>query len=238
MHRQPRANLCSYSPFIIIFNQNSSVFFYSFLFRILKQGEQKSASHRRAIQQQHQQQLRHDNNQEEAPDYESDFESESRRTDAKEVQLSECRLGQSDDEEEEAEPVSEVMEEVSNVSRGSEDVVYSDTFADVSSSYTSRSSDHSGGRSSRASRSCDGRLERRDSARKVFKDAVVQTQLAPPTYSWTAGRRTSQQKSSSAIEKVPGHRGCSSSALFLLCLQVCPLLEVRPSQIRRQSSHT
>lgn len=211
-------------------------FFYSFQFRILKQGEQKSASHRRAIQQQHQQQLRHDNNQEEAPDYESDFESESRRTDGKEVQLSECRLGQSDDEEEEAEPVSEVMEEVSNVSRGSEDVVYSDTFSDVSSSYTSRSSDHSGGRSSRASRSCDGRLERRDSARKVFKDAVVQTQLAP--YSWTAGRRTSQEKSSSAIEKAPGHCGCSSSALFLLCLQVCPLLEVRPSQIRRQSSHT
>ncbi|XP_075868537.1 uncharacterized protein C19orf44 homolog isoform X2 [Nelusetta ayraudi] len=152
-----------------------------------KEGEQKSASHSRAIQQHHQQQLRHDNNQHEAPDYESDFESESRRTDVKEVQLSECRLGQSDDEEEEAEPVSEVMEEVSNVSRGSEDVVYSDTFSEVSSSYTSRSSDHSGGRSSRASRSCDGRLERRDSARKVFKDAVVQTQLAPPTYSWTAG---------------------------------------------------
>lgn len=117
----------------------------------------------------------------------------------KEVRLSEHRLGQ-DDEEEVTEPVSEVMEEVSNASRGSEEVVYSDTFSDVSSSYTSRSPDHSGGTSSWASNSRDSRLERRDSARKVFKDAVVQTQLARPTYSWTAGQRTFQEKSSSAIE--------------------------------------
>lgn len=213
------------------------MFYYLFLFRVLKQGEQTSASWSRAIQQHHQQQLRHDDKKGEAPDYESDFESESRRTEVKEVRLSERRLGQ-DDKEEAAEPVSEVMEEVSNASCGSEEAVYSYTFSDVSSCYTSRSPDQSGGRSSWASNSQDGRLERRDLARKVFKDAVVQTQLALPTYSWTAGRRTSQEKSSSVIEKATDHLGCSSSALFPLCLQVCPLHEVRPSQIWHHSSHT
>lgn len=185
---------------------------YSLLFRILKRGEQNSAAHTRAIQ--HQQPPGHDSNQQEAADYESDFKSESGRTE------------------------SEVMKWVPIVSSGSEEVVYSDTFSDVSSSYTSQSPDHSGGASSRTSRSRDGRFERRDSARRVFKDAVVQTQLAPPTYSWTAGRCTSQEKSSWTMEKAPGHCGCSCSILFSLCLQVCPLLEVRPGQIRRHSSHT
>lgn len=91
-------------------------------------------------------------------------------------------------EEDEVEPVSEIMEEASNVSHARGKDVYSDTFSDVSSSFASRSSDHSAGRSSRTSGSHEGRSERRDSARKAFKDAVVQTQLAPPTSSWTAGQ--------------------------------------------------
>lgn len=36
----------------------------------------------------------------------------------------------------------------------------------------------------------------------------------------------------------PGHFGCSCCAQFLLCMQVCLLLETRPSQVQRQSSHT
>lgn len=166
-----------------------------FLFRILKQDEQKSASHGRAIQQRHQQLTRHNYNQEEAANYESDFESESRRTEVKEVRLSECQPGPDDsEEEEEARPVSEITDEVSKVSRGGEEVLYSDTFSDLSSSFTPRSADHTGGRSSRSSRSRDDRSERRDSARKHFKDAVVQTQLAPPTSSWTAGQCASPDR--------------------------------------------
>lgn len=158
-----------------------------FLSRILKQDEQKSASDGRTIQQRHQQLIKRSYNQEEAPNYESDFESESRRTEVKEVRLSERQLGQTDNEEE-AEPVSEIMGEVSKVSRGGEEVLYSDTFSDLSSSFSSRSPDHSGDRSSRASRSCDDRFDRQDSSHKLFKDVVVQTELPPPTYSWTAGQ--------------------------------------------------
>lgn len=190
-----------------------------FMSWILEQDEQKSSSHGRAIQQRHQQLIRHSYNQEEAPNYESDFESESRRMEVKEVRLSEHQPGQENNEEE-ADPVSEITDEVSKVSRGGEEVLYSDTFSDLSCSFTSRSPDHSRGRSSRVSRSSDDRFERQDSARKLFKDAMVQTQLAPPTYSWTAGPCTSLKKSSTTAKKAPGHCGWSCCAQFLLCMQV------------------
>lgn len=184
MDRHPCSHLCNYSSFIIIFNQTQVIIY--FLSRILKQDEQKSASHGRAIQQRHQQLTRHNYSQEESPNYESDFESESSSTEGKEVRLSK-RQPRQDDDEEEAHPVSEITDEASKISRGGKEVLYSDTFLDLSSSFTSQSQDHSGERSSRASRSCDDRFKRQDSAHKIFKDAVVQTQLVPPTFSLTAG---------------------------------------------------
>lgn len=136
--------------------------------------------------------------QEEAADYESDFESESRRTDAEESRVSQRRPAQGHDEE----LASEVTEEPSDVSRGRAEDVYSDTFSDAGSSYTSPASPDPSGRTSRESRSRDsrsssgGRSRRRDSAGKVLKDAAVQAELAPPTYSWPAGQCALQSSSS------------------------------------------
>lgn len=162
-----------------------------FRLRIVKQDQNKSAQPGPAMQQHHQKLIRHNSNQEEGPNYESDFESDSRRTEVND------HLPARDDNDEEADPVSEIMDEVSKVSRLGEEVLYSDTFSDVSSAFTSRSSDHSAESSSRTSRSCDNHLQRQDSAHKLVKDAVVQTQLAPPTYGLTAGQCMTLEKSSS-----------------------------------------
>lgn len=154
-------------------------------------------------QQQYQQLISHDSNQEETPNYESDFESESTKTEVKD------HLPGQDDNEEEADPVSEIKDEVSEVSQLGEELIYSNTFSDVSRSFTSQSSDHCGERSSWTSKSCNNRLKRQDSTHKLFKDAVVQTQLVPVTYSSTAGQCMTLEKSSSTVEKAPGCCGCS-----------------------------
>lgn len=100
-----------------------------------------------------QQLLRHEEDQEEASNYESDFESESRRTEAEESRVSERRPARGSDEE----LASEVTEEPSDVSRGRAEDVYSDTFSDAGSSYTSPASPDPSGRASGESRSHDSR---------------------------------------------------------------------------------
>lgn len=158
------------------------------IFLMLKQEKSELASPVPASPTQ-QQLLRYEEDQEEAPDYESDFESESRRTEAEESRVSERRPARGHDEE----LVSEVTEP-SHVSRGRAEDVYSDTFSDAGSSYTSPASPDPSGRTSGESRSrgsrssSGGRSRRRDSAGKVLKDAAVQAELAPPTYSWPAGQ--------------------------------------------------
>lgn len=121
----------------------------------------------------------------------------------KEVRLSERQQGQNDNEEE-ADPVSEITDEVSKGSRGGEEVLYSDTFSDLSSSFTSRSPDCSVERPSRTSRSS----ERQKSTRKLFKDAVVQTQLALPTSRWTSGQWTSPDTSLAAAVALSFSSAC------------------------------
>lgn len=147
-----------------------------------------------------QQLLRHEEDQEEdqeeAPDYESDFESESRR--AEESRVSERRPARGHDEE----LASEVTEEPSDVSRGRAEDVYSDTLSDAGSSYSSpdpsgRASGESRSRDSRCS--SGGRSRRRDSAGKLLKDAAVQAELAPPTYSWPAGQCALQSSSTKKV---------------------------------------
>ncbi|XP_070765531.1 uncharacterized protein C19orf44 homolog [Enoplosus armatus] len=124
--------------------------------------------------------------------YQSDFESESSRTepDYSASQVSEHVQGDGDKEE----TASEVREEASDsdVSRGRTEDDYSSTFSDTSRSYTSRTSDHSRSRSSvsHGSRTSSRQSRRRASSRKVLKEAAVQTQPGPLAYSWPAGMAT------------------------------------------------
>ncbi|KAK9519799.1 hypothetical protein VZT92_022504 [Zoarces viviparus] len=132
--------------------------------------------------------------QEDALDYQSDFESES-RTDHSVSQVSEHLQGDGDEEEA---VVPEVREEASHsdVSRGRTGDDDSSTPSDTSRSWTSdrsqRLSKSSDSRSSRSSSSRGGRTlprqsRRRASARKVLKEAAVQTQPDPLAYTWPAG---------------------------------------------------
>lgn len=172
------------------------------IFLMLKQEKSKLASLVPASPTQ-QQLLRHEEDQDEAPDYESDFESESRRTEAEESRVSERRPARGSDEE----LASEVTEEPSDVSCGRAEDVYSDTFSDAGSSYASPASPDPSGRASGESRSRDsrsssgGRSRRRDSAGKVLKDAAVQAELAPLTYSWPAGQCALQSSSTKKVIK-------------------------------------
>ncbi|XP_035504812.1 uncharacterized protein C19orf44 homolog isoform X2 [Scophthalmus maximus] len=124
-------------------------------------------------------------------DYQSDFESESRsETNPSASQVSEHLQGDGD----EAEVVSEDGEEASNsdVSRGRTEDDYSSSDSDTTSRISARSrtsksvstSSTSGTSGSRSSVSHQGR---RVSARKVLKEAAVQTQPDTMMHTWSAG---------------------------------------------------
>lgn len=140
-----------------------------------------------------QQLLRLKEEQDDALDYQSDFESDSRaEPEDGASQVSEHLQGHRDEEE----LVSEIREETSDVSRGRAEDDYSSTFSDTSCSYTSPTSDHNrtastrrDSRSSRShgSRSFSGHSRGRDSTQIVSKEAAVQTQLDPLIYTWPAG---------------------------------------------------
>ncbi|XP_068445778.1 uncharacterized protein C19orf44 homolog [Clinocottus analis] len=119
---------------------------------------------------------------EDALDYQSDFESVT-EPDHSVSQVSEHLQGDGDEEE----AVSEVREEASqsNVCRLRTEDDYSSALSDTSRSWTSkprssRSSVSPGSRTSRQSR-------RHASTRKVLKEAAVQTQPDPLAYTWPAG---------------------------------------------------
>ncbi|XP_054458318.1 uncharacterized protein C19orf44 homolog [Anoplopoma fimbria] len=133
--------------------------------------------------------------QDDALDYQSDFESESRTEPHYSVsQVSEHLQGDGDEEE----AVSEVREEASHsdVSRWRTEDDYSSTFSDTSRSWTSdhsqklsKSGDSRSSRSSvsQGSRTLSRQSRRRASTRKVLKETAVQTQTDPLAYTWPAG---------------------------------------------------
>ncbi|XP_070816853.1 uncharacterized protein C19orf44 homolog isoform X2 [Chaetodon trifascialis] len=120
-------------------------------------------------------------------DYQSDFETESGTDPGYSAsQVSEHLQGHGDEEE----VASEVREEASDsdVSRGTAEDDYSNTFSDTSRSYISQSSDRSQtlsrSRDSRSSvshgsRNSSHRSRRRASTRSDLKDAAVQTYTQP-----------------------------------------------------------
>lgn len=130
--------------------------------------------------------------QEEALDYQSDFESESRtEPEASASQVSEHLQGPRDAEE----LVSEIREETSDMSCGRAEDDSLRTYSETSCSYSSPASKHSqtassgwNSRSSRShgSQSFSSHLRRHDSI-QVSKEAAVQTQLDPLKHPWPAG---------------------------------------------------
>ncbi|XP_041646495.1 uncharacterized protein C19orf44 homolog [Cheilinus undulatus] len=118
-------------------------------------------------------------------DYQSDFESESRKDPEKSAsQVSEHLQGHGDEEE----VISEVNERSSDsdVPHGRTEDDYSSTFSDTSRSYTPGSADHSqtvsrsrDSKYSRSSVSKDSRSRRRESTKKVLREKEAQTQPDP-----------------------------------------------------------
>lgn len=133
-----------------------------------------------------------DEEQDEALDYQSDFESESRtEPEASASLVSEHLQGPRDAEE----LLSEIREETSDMSCGKSEDDSLSTYSDTSCSYSSSVSQHSqtanSGWSSRSSRSHGSKSfyshsRRRDST-QVSKEAAVQTQLDPLKHPWPAG---------------------------------------------------
>lgn len=131
--------------------------------------------------------------QEDLPDYQSDFESESRmEPDCSASQVSEHLQGHGDGEG----ALSEVGEEASDSDApgGRTEDDYSSTFSDTCRSYVSQTSDRSQtlGRSrdsrssvSHGSQTWSRRSRRRASTRKVLNEAAVQTD--PLAYTWPTG---------------------------------------------------
>ncbi|XP_039984887.1 uncharacterized protein C19orf44 homolog [Xiphias gladius] len=129
-------------------------------------------------------------------DYQSDFESESRtEPNYSASQVSEHLQGDGDG----GEVVSEVGEEASNsdVSCGRTEDDYLNTFSDTTSqtsdlSHTSKSLSRSRDRSlvSNSSWTSCHQSRRHASARKVLKEAAVQTQPDTMAYTWTTGMAT------------------------------------------------
>ncbi|KAF3691334.1 putative protein C19orf44 [Channa argus] len=135
---------------------------------------------------------------EEILDYQSDFESESRtERNYSASQVSEHLLGVGDEEE----VALEVRDETLDAEWTDDD--YSSTFSDTRrtcmsqrSNYSETSTSPSGRRESRSSVSRSGRtsshqLESHASARRVFKEAAVQTQPDTMTHTWLTGMTTS-----------------------------------------------
>ncbi|KAK2836027.1 hypothetical protein Q5P01_016511 [Channa striata] len=133
-------------------------------------------------------------------DYQSDFESESRtEQNYSASQVSEHLLGEGDEEE----VASEVRDETLDANMSHERTEdYSSTFSDVRRCCTSRTSNYSdtsesrdsadfSSSVSRSSQTSSHRAGRHPAARRVLKEAAVQTQPDTMTHTWLTGMATS-----------------------------------------------